>query len=235
MPRWAGYLVPILVLLFGLYRQWDYTTRVKPLSLAARGLEWQASLVEIAEAEYIANHLDTPILLPSSEYQRTPLTFLLAEYFPHRTGGLDEPLEPGEIVTVIQPVEPDRPTTEGIPSGYIPDEWVLLKDGTAYFLPPIPDSIEPINGESSSIVASNGVLAAEAFSARWLGAPPEYIPLQASFANNLDLVGYQSSDLTAGQPLLLTFYWQPAQKIEEDVEVFVQLLNQRPASSRRAP
>ena len=225
IPRWAGYLIPILVLLFGLYRQWDYSVRVKPQALTVEGLEWRTSLIEIAEAEYIAEHLDTPVLLPSSEYQRAPLTFLLAEHFPRRASGLDGPLAPGEIVTVIQPVEPDRPTTEGIPSGYIPDEWVLLKDGTAYFLPPLPGSVEPIGDEPSSIVASNGVLAAEAFPVRWQGVLPQVIPLQASFVNNLDLVGYQRSDFAAGQPLLLTLYWRPAQEIEQDVEVFVQLLS----------
>ncbi len=226
LPRWAGYVVPILVLAFGLYRQWDYATRVKPLSLAAEGLEWRASLVEIAEAEYIAGHLDRPILLPSSEYQRAPLTFLLAENFADRTSGLDALIGPGETVTVIQPLEPDRPTTEGIPSGYIPDEWVLLKDQTAYFFPPMPDAIERLDGESSSIVAGNGVPVAEVFPARWQGASPQIVPLGASFANGLDLVGYQCGDFAAGQDLVVTFYWQPAQEIEHDVEVFVQLLDQ---------
>ena len=226
VPRWVGYVVPILVLFFGLYRQWDYTTRVKPQALAVEGLEWRASLVEIAEAEYIADHLDGPILLPSSEYQRAPLTFLLAEFFPDRASGLEASLEVGEAVTVIQPLVPDRPTTEGIPSGYIPDEWVLLKAGTAYFLPPIPGAIERTEGESSPIVSSNGALAAEAFPARWQGTPSEIIPLQASFANGLDLVGYQRGEFAAGQPLLVTFYWQPAKEIEQDVEVFVQLLDQ---------
>ena len=226
VPRWVGYLIPILVLVFGLYRQWDYATRVKPQGLAAEGLEWRASLVEIAEAEYIANHLDGPILLPSSEYQRTPLTFLLAEFFSRRASGFEVPLEVGETVTVIQPLEPDRPTTEGVPSGHIPDEWVLLKDGTAYFLPPMPDAIERIGDGFSQIVASNGALAAEVFSARWQGARPQSIPLQASFANGLDLVGYQRGEFSAGHPLLVTFYWQPAKEIERDVMVFVQLLDQ---------
>ena len=225
VPRWAGYLVPILVLISGLYRQWDYATRVKPQTLAAGGLEWRASLVEIAEAEYITAHLDMPILLPSSEYQRAPLTFLLAEQFPHRASGLEGPLEPGELVRVLWPVAPDRPTTEGIPSGYIADEWVLLKDGTAYFFPPIPGALEQTDGGSDAIVAGNGVLVAESYPARWRGVPPPMVPLHASFANGLDLVGYRRGDLAPGQDLLVTFYWQPAREIERDVEVFVQLLD----------
>lgn len=225
LPNWTGYLVLVLVVLSGSFRQWDYATRVRPQFLAADGLEWRTGLVEIAEARYIADHLDTPILLPSSEYQRAPLAFLLAEHFPYRAGGMNEPIQPGEVVTVIQPTDPDRPTTEGTPAAYLADEWVLLKDETVYFLPLIPDSFERLNTASSSIIASNGVLAAQAFSARWQGTSSAYIPLQTSFANNLNLVGYQSSNLTAGEPLVLTFYWQPTQKIEEDVEMFVQLLD----------
>ena len=51
------------------------------------------------------------------------------------------------------------------------------------------------------------------------------MPLQATFANGLNLVGYQTSTLQLGSPLWLTFYWQPTQKIERDLEIFVQLLN----------
>ena len=230
-PKQAGYLMLVLVLLSGLIRQWDYAARVIPQTLAASGLEWQASLVEIAEANEIARRLDKPILLPSSEYQRAPLTFLLAEHFPHRAGlhpegGVDELLKQGEVVTVILPIAPDRPTTEGIPAGYIADEWVLLKDKSVYFLPPIPNSIEPIDDQETPIIAGNDVLVAKALSARWQGTSPEYVPLSASFANQLNLIGYTSSDLTPGDPLALTFYWQPMQQIKEDVEVFVQLLNQ---------
>lgn len=227
LPRWAGYLLPLVVILWGLLRQWDYTTRVIPQVQATPGLEWRASLVELAEAEYIAAHLDTPLLLPSSEYQRAPLTYLLAEHFPQRAGGLPLPLSQNEAITVIQPLEPDRPTTEGIPSGYIPEEWVLLKAGTAYFLPPLPDSIKPLNEEPTLLKASNNVAVARAFPARWQGVAPEYTPLPATFANGLNLVGYQAAALTPGQPLLVTFYWQPTQKIEEDVQIFVQLLNRQ--------
>ena len=226
LPAFVGYLVPLLVLVFGLARQWDYANRVKPQVLAAEGLEWQTSLVEIAEANYIISHLDTPILLPSSEYQRAPLVFLLAEQFPHRASGVDAPLTAGEMLTVIQTIAPDRPTTEGIPAGYIPDEWVLLKEGSAYFLPPIPNSITPTDNKEFSIRASNNVPVAKAFSARWQGKTPEYTPLTGDFANHLRLIAYHSDELSPGHPLLLTLYWQPTQKIAADLEVFVQLLNQ---------
>ena len=218
LPNWAGYFVLLLVLSSGLLRQWDLETRVKPQILAMDRLEWAYHLIEIAEAEYIGNHLERPILLTSSEYHSAALAFLLAESFPHREGGVELPIKQGEIVTVIQPY-PDRHANEG----RTPSEWVLLRDRTVYFLPPIPDSIEPLNGEETAIITSNGVVVAKAFAARWQGEAPTYIPLQATFANNLNLVGYQSSDFKPGSLLNLTFYWQPAQEIERDVEMFVQL------------
>ena len=218
LPNWAGYFVLLLVLSSGLLRQWDYATRVKPQVLAMDDLERKSYLNEIAIAEHIGNHLERPILLTSSQYRPAALAFLLAEYFPHREGGVELPIKQGEIVTVILP-DPDPYASEGS----LPSEWVLLRDSTVYFLPPIPDSIEPLNGEETAVVASNGVVIAKAFAARWQGEAPTYIPLQTTFANNLNLVGYQSSDFKPGSLLNLTFYWQPAQEIERDVEMFVQL------------
>ena len=218
LPNWAGYFVLLLVLSSGLLRQWDYATRVKPQVLAIYDLERKSYLNEIAIAEYIGNHLERPILLTSSQYRPAALAFLLAEHFPHREGGVELPIKQGEIVTVILP-DPDPYASEGS----LPSEWVLLRDSTVYFLPPIPDSIEPLNGEETAVVASNGVVIAKAFAARWQGEAPTYIPLQATFANNLNLVGYQSSDFKPGSLLNLTSYWQPAQEIKRDVEMFVQL------------
>ena len=221
LPQWAGYIVLVLVLSSGLFRQWDFATRVKPQVLASDRLEWHNSLIEIALAEFIVNKPERPILLPSGQYQFEPLAFLLTDRFPNRESGLDAPLMQGEIVTVIEPSIARAITTEGTV-----DEWVLLKDKTVYFLPPLSNSIEPLDGQKAAIAASNGVVVAEAFAARWQGASPQFMPLQATFANNLKLVGYQTSTLQPGIPLWLTFYWQPTQEIDRDVEIFVQLLDQ---------
>ena len=222
-PSWVGLLIPLLVLSFGLARQWDYATRVKPQVLASVGLEWQNSLVEVAVAEYIGTGLDTPILLPSSEYQRAPLAFLLAKLYPNRESWQEDLIKQGEIVKVIQPTDPGRPTTEGIPADYMPDEWVLLSEGAVYFLPPFPDGIQPLTEEKETITATNGVVVATAFSARWHGQAPSFIPVQATFVNDLSLVGYSSSELRPGSPLNLTLFWQPVQRIKRDVEITVQL------------
>ena len=92
-----------------------------------------------------------------------------------------------------------------------------------YFLLPIPDSIEPLEGGEEEILVGNGVVAAKAVAARWKGEPPTYIPLEARFSNNLSLVGYQSSAFEPGTPLKVSLFWQPAQEIERDVEISVQL------------
>lgn len=227
---WLTYLIPGLVLLFGLFRVGDYVYRVMPQVITTPGLEWRTSLTEIAEADYIAHHQEEAILLPSSEYQRAPLTYLLAEYFPQRQGGLATTLPAGERVTIIQPLAPNRPTTEGIPAGYLPAEWVLLKDETAYFLPPSPSSltINP-NPEPLPLLARNGLTIATVSSATLTEAWPteltNYQPVKATFENELALVGYKTTPFEAGQPLQLTFYWQPQQPLTADVELFVQLLD----------
>jgi 4-amino-4-deoxy-L-arabinose transferase-like glycosyltransferase len=224
LPAWVGLLVPLAVLLAGGESQWHFATRVLPKVYATPGLEWKVSLVEIAEADYIAAHLDEAMLLPSSEYQRAPLAFLLAEYFPRRASGLPLPLSPMQTITVIAPAEPERAGTEGIPAGYRPDEWVLLENGVAYFLPPVSDAVEPV-GDSELIYASNGAAAANVFSAHWRGVLSAYEPVDASFVNGLDLVGYQTGEFLPGQPLTVTLYWRPRHEVRSDVQMFVQLLD----------
>jgi hypothetical protein len=164
--------------------------------------------------------------LPSSEYQRAPLAFLLAKHIPRRRSGLPLPIAQGERITVIAPAEPKRASTEGIPAGYRPDEWVLLKEGVAYFLPPVSNAVEPV-GAPRALHAHNGALAAEVYPALWQGEPPAVQPLDASFANGLDLVGYQTSEFAAGEPFTATLFWQPRQEIQADVQMVVQVLDRR--------
>jgi 4-amino-4-deoxy-L-arabinose transferase-like glycosyltransferase len=224
LPAWTALLVPAAVVLAGAESQWYLAARVLPEVEATPGLEWKNSLVEVAEAAYIADHLDQAILLPSSEYQRAPLAFLLAEHYPQRSSGVPLPLSPGEGVTLLAPAEPARPSTEGIPAGYRPDEWVLLEGGTAYFLPPISDAVAP-SGEAQPLYASNGALAATVSAARWQGMAPAPLPASASFANGLDLVGYRAGAFPGEGPLAVTLYWQPRQRITADVQIYVQLLD----------
>ena len=213
LPNWTGCLLPASVLVFGLLRQWDYASQVRPQILAHYGLGTTATQI----AMYVGKNLDRPILLPADEYRHAPLAFLLAEHFPHRQGGGQETLQQGENVTAIL-LNSDRSQEYGFP-----DEWVLLKDRTAYFLPPMTDSIESLEGEEEEIFSGNNSLAAKAVAARWQGEPPTYIPLEAHFSNNLSLVGYQSSDFKSGSSLRVSLFWQPAQEIERDVEIYAQL------------
>jgi hypothetical protein len=224
LPTWTSLLVPIAVLMMGAESQWHFAARVLPQVKAMPGLEWKASLVEVAEADYIAAHLDSALLLPSSEYQRAPLAFLLAEHFPHRASGLPISLTPADTLRVVAPAEPERATTEGLPANYHSDEWVLLKDGVARFLPPVPNGVKLLS-DGQPLYASNGALAAQVFPARWQGVTPAIQPFRASFANGLDLVGYQASELATGQPLTVTLYWRPRHTIMADVQMVVQLLD----------
>ncbi len=211
-PYWVGNSVLVVVLLSGFLRQWDYVSRIRPylhLTFGRHTLEF----TEIGE--YIGNHLDRPILLPTYQYQYVfkPYAFLLAEHFPRRRAGWDAALKQDEKVTVIQLELPNE----------FPEDWVLLKDGKVHFLPPMPEIVEPLNGERTAILNSQGGRVAEAFEARWQGERQEFSPVEAAFENHLNLVGYQSSDFEPGLPLKVTLYWEPAQRIQRDVELIVQL------------
>ena len=57
-PHWIGYLIVVLVLLSGLFRQWDFARRVRPQLLAFDGHGIQP--------DYIGNHLDLYYCPPTS-------------------------------------------------------------------------------------------------------------------------------------------------------------------------
>ena len=213
-PRWMGYFVLALVLIFGLFRQWDFAQRVTPYRLANRGENSKHGPI----AEFIGNHLDRSILLPTSLYSDSRLPFLLTERFPHRQGGAEKTLRQGERVSVILP-DSEWSTDKGFP-----EEWVLFKEGTVFFLPAMPASIEPLNEKETTILTKNGIPVAKALETRWQGGTPAYMPLEAlSFANHLELVGFQSNELKPGSDLDVTFYWRPAMKIGRDVELVLEL------------
>ena len=141
-----------------------------------------------------------------------------------RHGALEPPLTLGEAVTVLVPADPSRPTTEGVPAGFIADEWVLLKEGTAYFLPPLRNSLNNW-GDTQELFARNGVFAAIVTPAQWFPAAPDIVPVSASFANGLDLVGYTAANFIPGQRVTVTLYWQPRQRIDRDAQLFAQILD----------
>ena len=211
IPHWMGPLILVLLLLSGLLRQWDFVERIRPyhLTLGRHSLDFTYV------AEYIGNHLDTPILMPTYQYQYLfkPHAFLLAKHFSRRRAGWEASLRPGERVNVIQ-LDLDNKH---------PDDWVLLEDGTVYFLPPMPEIVEPLNGERTVILNNKGDMVAEAFEGRWQGERTEYLPMDAAFENHLNLVGYQSSSFEPGSPYKATFFWKPTQRIKRDVELIVQL------------
>jgi hypothetical protein len=222
--RWTGFLMFALVIGSSLEGQWNFHSQVIPKTLAAEGLEWQTNLVEVAEADYVKSHLTDSILIPASEYERVPLTFLLINNFPQRVGATQPPLAAGEAVAVIMPAVPDRPTTDGPPAGYIADHWVLLKNGIAYFLPPTPQGIT-LARQTESLYASNGVLAATVTDGFWSGVSPSLRPATATFANGLEVVGYHADPLVPGQPVTVTVYWRTRQSLVNDVQIFTQILD----------
>jgi len=224
LPQSYALLMLVAVVLAGAERQLDYATRVTAALNNLPGREWDGSLVDMAQADYILQNRDSTILVASSEYQRPPLAFLIADRFPERAGGTPLPLQPGEPVMVITPAQPDRPTTDGNPAGYQADEWVALKDGTAYFLPPLPDALV-LTGAAQPLLAANGVLGATVTAARWQGVQPARTAASVAFSNGLAVGAYQASTLTPGQSLTVTLYWVAQQRVTRDVQILTQLLD----------
>ncbi len=229
--RWLEQLSPKLhwlavglVIAFGVERHVDMVMHVIPQSLRRPGVEWMASLVDNAEAAYINAHRNEAILLASSEYQHAPLTFLLTEHYPERAGGVNPPLSAGERVKVIIPAAPDRPTTDGPPAGYVPDTWVLAKEGVIYFLPTLPNGVT-LSHSSEAVYARNDVLAARVFEGVWQGRSAPIVESVIDFDNGLELVGYNLSEFSPGKPLDVNLFWRVRNPLQVDVQIFTQLLD----------
>lgn len=215
-PRWMGYLVLALALIFGLFRQWDFAQRVTPYRLAIRGEGSRSGAI----ADFVGHHPDRPILLPTSLYSDSRLAFLLTERFPYRQGGVEETLRQGEHISVI------LPDSEWSADRGFPEEWVLLKEGMVFFLPSMPASIAPLDGKETVILTKDGVPVAKTLEARWQGRIPAYVPLEGlSFSNHLELVGFQSNELEPDSNLDVALFWRPAMEIGRDIELVLELYN----------
>jgi hypothetical protein len=228
---WVSRLAPALVSVWlgaGLEAQWHRLALVAPQVLAEPGREWMSSLVEQAEADYILAHTGAAMLIPSDEYQRAPLAFRLAAHYRERTGALTAPLSPGEAVKIVMPVDPLRPTTDGVPPRFIADEWILLRDGGVHFLPPLPNSVEQLAAETT-LLARNGAPAARVSAGLWRGA--RLVPAEGEFAfeRGLRVAPLVADALIPGEPLIVTLLWSSDDPVTEDFQLFTQLLDRREA------
>ena len=135
-PRGMGYFVLALVL--RLFRQWDF---------ASRRIAWL-----IAERiRNMARLQNSSAIILTDPFSCPPASIVIhGSLFPHRNGGVEETLRQGDAYH-SHPAGSEWSIDKGFP-----EAWVLLKDGTVFFLPPMPENIEPLNS------AANGVPAAKA-------------------------------------------------------------------------
>ncbi len=223
---WLAPLVTALVLGAGLENQVYRALVVSPRLAAEPGREWMSSLVEQAEAEYILAHPSDSILIPADEYQRAPLAFLLTAPYRERAGAVEAPLAEGETVTVVLPWDALRPTTDGVPPRPIPDAWVLLRGGAAYFLPPLPNSLGPLT-PFMTLTARNGTPAAQVARTQWRAGRATWTPRELKFENGLTLAAYHISTTTLkpSMPVVVTLYWRTERPITQDLQLFTQVLD----------
>ncbi len=129
LPRYRNTLL-LCVIGFGAWQQVTLHTKVIPAVHAMEGLEWKFSQVEIAQYNYIAAHPDERILLPTSEFKRIQMAYLLTNLSDERYGSVDlgsvGPSPDPFAVTVLTPVDPERPTADAQPAGYISNDNILV-------------------------------------------------------------------------------------------------------------
>ena len=125
---------------------------------------------------------------------------------------MEETLRQGERVLAILP-DSEWSTDKGLP-----EEWVLLKEGTVFFLPSIPASVEPLNEKETIILTKDGIPVGKALETSWRGGTPAYMPLEGlSFANHLELVGFQSNELELDSNLDVTLFLAAGKKRLEEM------------------
>ena len=212
-----------------------------PAQLRQPNFYWSKAQADLDMAGYMNAHRDQTFLLPISEYTRPDEAWFVAAGFRERhsalaaDGQLNLPPLPDNL-TVVLPVDPQRPRHDGHPAHFNFDQWVLLQDNTIYLLPMLSESAvnsltaaldsgktDPLIDRSSTEIADFVTVARP----NLFPAAQAIIehPLDATFDDTIKLVGYSSNrlDIEPGAFVDLTLYFQALKAVPEDYDVFAQL------------
>ncbi|MEO8397355.1 MAG: hypothetical protein ABI700_30440, partial [Chloroflexota bacterium] len=230
----------------------DYT----PAQLRQPDFYWRKAQADLDMARYMNAHRDQTFLLPISEYTRPDEAWFVAAGFRQRHSAIDAdgqlklPSLP-DNVTVVMPVDPQRPRHDGHPAHFNLDQWVLLQDNTVYLLPMLSaQSVDTLSAALDGGVVDPLVDRSGSEIADFVIVPrPELFPaskaviqhpLDATFDGTIRLVGYSSNrlDIEPSAFVDLTLYFQALKVVPEDFDVFAQFWNdgkQAVASAEEAP
>ena len=221
-----------------------------PAGYAKPETGWRDEQIDVDLANYILDNPDQSYLLSYEEYSRSNIAYLVSANYRDRRSAIDADgqlniTNPPEEITVMIATDPYRIQHNGREAQWYQRAWVLLHDGQTYLLPPItPEqttvllaSIEDTEPQPY-IDRSNTYIADfyEMDTPQDLFNPREVIdtPLDGTFSlsngasSEVHLQGYTISqdELTAGDTIFVTLYWQALQQTSDDYEIFVQILDE---------
>jgi hypothetical protein len=211
---------------------------------------WRTEQTDLDLSRRILQQPERAYLLPYDEYTRSNVAWMLSRAFRERhsaialDGTLQIPDLPDEI-TVVTASDPYRPRHDARPSQWDARLWVLLYDGQALLLPLLTNEQEQTvlatlqSGKGEPLFDRSTTEIARFYTMplpEGLLSPRPVIdyPLDATFrllgegqADEVRLLGYTLPDinLTPGEVVYITLFWQVLQPTSEDYEVFVQLWN----------
>ncbi len=202
---------------------------------------WSGAQADLDMAHYMDAHKDQTFLLPISEYTRSDVAWFIADGFRKRqsaigvNGQLNLPPLPDQI-TVVMPMYPERPRHDGHTAHFDLDQWVLLQNGTVYFLPMLTEQATQslsnalVSGSVTPLIDASSTDIAHFITVRRPDLFPSVQPiiehpLDATFDNAIKLVGYSANnmDIRPSTYIDVTLYFQALKSIPEDYDVFAQL------------
>ena len=222
-----------------------------PAGYANPVIGWRDEQIDVDLSKHILNNPDQSYLMSYEEYSRSNIAYLTAANYRNRHSAIDADgqlaiVNPPDEITVMIATDPYRIRHNGREAQWYQRAWVLLHDGQTYLLPPITaqqtatllasieDTIpEPYIDRSNTHIADFYMMETpqDLFSQRDVidTALDATFSLSNGASPEVHLHGYTISqdDLSAGDTIFVTLYWQALQQTSEDYEVFVQILDEQ--------
>lgn len=211
---------------------------------------WRDEQIDIDLATYMRDNSDKSYLLSYEEYSRSNIAYVTARTFRDRHSAIsaDGQLHienPPDELTMMIASDPYRIRHNGREAQWYQRAWVLLHEGQTYLLPPFtPEQTDTLfsaieNTDAEPYIDRSNTEIANFYTLETLEnlfASRDVIeyPLDATFRlpykgsqPEVKLHGYTVStdELSAGETLFVTLYWQALGHISEDYEVFIQIIN----------
>lgn len=240
----AGIVFCLVVFIPTITQFYQYVTVYVPELYTNPDNSGRVNQTDVEISRRITAEPEQSYLLSYSDYTRKTTAWLTLAEFPDRhsavmaDGSLNLSDLPDELV-IVQSTVPDRARHDmGIGLEW-ERWWVLLHEGQTLYLPPLQagqiDSLKALMSQAPTedVIDSSGQVVATLYTVPLPDSfftMPDYVSVDARIGKSQDkpeveLVGYTTypENLVAGEPLYVSLYWRPIQKLNENYEIFVQL------------